>query len=171
MVPTVLWEWFPPNKNHFNKRDGLHPSRPIDSERHGGERVSQQDGEILENATFTRALSDLSGPLATSGPIAPVLDGGRDPANGRFTKGNHLAKGNPIGRKTSRFRSQLFKSVTPDDFREIVQQLIERARQGERWAVQLALAYLAGPPEDVTQDRLVMLERAILYAGGREDER
>ena len=48
----------------------------------------------------------------------------------------------------------------------MARQLIDKAT-GERWAIQLALAYFCGPPEDVTQDRLVMLERAILYSGGR----
>ncbi len=102
-------------------------------------------------------------------PSVAVSDGGRDPSNGQFTRGNRLASGNQVGKKTARFRGRLFRSVTNEDFDEMARQLIDRAKAGERWAIQLALAYFCGPPEDVTQDRLVMLERAILYSGGREE--
>ena len=127
----------------------------------------------LENAPGTREEMELSVIPETSGelesPSLPVSDGGRDPSNGRFALGNRLASGNQVGKKTARFRGRLFRAVSNEDFDEMARQLISRAKAGERWAIQLALAYFCGPPEDVTQDRLIMLERAILYSGGREE--
>ncbi len=131
----------------------------------------------LENAAGTRTEMEFLPPLEAptvpidqpESPSVAVSDGGRDPSNGQFTRGNRLASGNQVGKKTARFRGRLFRSVTNEDFDEMARQLIDRAKAGERWAIQLALAYFCGPPEDVTQDRLVMLERAILYSGGREE--
>jgi hypothetical protein len=141
--------------------------------------ANDQDGNNLENAPGTGGEADFSapaGPLALTeasgepeSPSVAVSDGGRDPSNGRFAPGNRLSKGNHVGKKTARFRGRLFRAVSNEDFDEMARQLIDRAKAGERWAIQLALAYFCGPPEDVTQDRLVMLERAILYSGGREE--
>ena len=43
------------------------------------------------------------------------------------------------------------------------------ARAKKPWAVKLALSYLAGEPEAMTEDRLQALEM-ILHVGGRTDE-
>ena len=137
--------------------------------------MSDQDDGRFQNSAMAGGESGLlvpSEPLPPEdSPLPPVSNGGKDPANGRFTVGNRLATGNQVGKKTARFRGRLFHAITNDDFDEMAAQLISKAKQGERWAIQLALAYFCGPPEDVTQDRLVMLERAVLYSGGREDER
>ena len=125
--------------------------------------------DISESLAAAGTEIEVSGPLEPESPSVAVSDGGRDPSNGQFTRGNRLASGNQIGKKTARFRGRLFRSVTNEDFDEMARQLIDRAKAGERWAIQLALAYFCGPPEDVTQDRLVMLERAILYSGGRNE--
>ncbi len=93
-------------------------------------------------------------------PLQPVSDG-RDNA-GRFEPGNTFSRGNAVGRKTAKFRDRLFKSVTKEDFTGIVGQLIDEAKKGRPWAVKLALEYLCGGPEDVVQDRLLILERLIL---------
>lgn len=107
-------------------------------------------------------------PLA---PISTVSDGPdewRDPVTGRLRAGNKLAKGNKVGRKVSRFRARLLKSCSDEEFDAMAQELKDRARRGEKWALQLALSYFAGPPEEVTQYRLAVLEEALL--GGQDNE-
>jgi hypothetical protein len=107
-------------------------------------------------------------PLA---PLPTVSDGPnewRDPVTGRGRAGNKLAKGNQVGHKVSSFRARLLNACTDEEFDEMVQELKDRARRGEKWALQLALAYFCGPPEEVTQFRLAVLEEAILGGGQNE---
>jgi hypothetical protein len=98
-------------------------------------------------------------------PIPPVSDG-RDLTTGRFTPGNQAATGNAVPRKAATFRAKLFRCVSPTDFREIVQKLVEEAKAGEPWAVKLALQYLVGRSEDVEMhERLLILETTLTERG------
>jgi hypothetical protein len=97
--------------------------------------------------------------MSDTQPASPVPNGGgRDP-RGRFASGNCLARGNGSAKKVARFRSKLFSSVTLSDFAEIVGVIVREAKAGEKWACELALAYLCGPPRDMDlEERLEKLE-------------
>jgi hypothetical protein len=111
----------------------------------------------------------VSTPLESDQPNLAVCNGGKDPTTGRFLAGNRLASGSGVGRKTARFRGELFKAVTRAEYREVVGQLVSEAKRGRPWAIKLLLSYLAGSPEATTEGRLEILEMAILYSGGREE--
>ena len=94
-------------------------------------------------------------------PIPAVSDG-RHIVSGRFGVGNQCAKGNVTPRKAATFRAKLFRCVSPTDFREIVQKLVEEAKAGQPWAIKLALQYLCGNSADVElHERLLILETTL----------
>ena len=98
----------------------------------------------------------------TDNELLPAVYDGRDVVNGRFASGNQAAKGNAAPRKAATFRAKLFRCVSPADFREIVEKLVEQAKAGEPWAVKLALQYLVGHSEDVElHERLLILETTL----------
>jgi hypothetical protein len=81
---------------------------------------------------------------------APGRDGG-----GRFTKGNKGGPGNPFGRQTAAFRTQLLEAVTKEDMAAICTTLIWRARAGSVPHVKLLFSYIIGKPtEPVNPDTL-----------------
>jgi hypothetical protein len=82
-------------------------------------------------------------PQSESQPSLPVSDRG---PRGRFARGNKVSKGNAAARKMTRFRTKLFACVTLADFAEIVGVVVREAKAGEKWACELAFAYLCGPP-------------------------
>jgi hypothetical protein len=126
----------------------------------------------LENAAVTRAEMGLpaADPLALTEadpPNLPVANGDGRGSDGRFVRGNQFAMGHrtEIGRRTSEFRTLLLEAVNREDFLAIVDGLMTEARARKPWAVKLALSYLAGEPEAMTEDRLQALEM-ILRIGG-----
>jgi hypothetical protein len=72
-------------------------------------------------------------------------------SNGRFAKGNRGGCGNPFARQVAAFRACLINSVTQDDFRAIVEQLLEMAKDGEIQAIKLLFSYLLGMPKPVVE--------------------
>lgn len=100
--------------------------------------------------------------MSDSNERLPTVYDGQDVVTGRFAPGNQCAKGNATPRKAATFRAKLFRCVSPADFREIVQTLVQQAKAGEPWAVKLALQYLVGRAEDVElHERLLILETTI----------
>ena len=94
-------------------------------------------------------------------PLPAVYDG-KNLVTVRFAPGNQCAKGNATPRKAATFRAKLFRSITPTDFRDIVQKLVEEAKGGQPWAIKLALQYLVGRAEDVElHERLLILETTL----------
>jgi len=92
----------------------------------------------------------------------PAVCDGKEVVTGRFARGNQCAKGNTAPRKAATFRANLFRCVTPADFRGIVQRLVEEAKAGQPWAIKLAMQYLVGRAEDVElHERLLILETTI----------
>ncbi len=82
--------------------------------------------------------------------------------NGKFAPGNRIAKGNGFSRKIMKFRAAMFASVSRDDIKAIVGQLITQARAGEGWAIKLSLEYLVGNVADLAmEERLALLEQAL----------
>ncbi len=64
-------------------------------------------------------------------PLAPIGDGGRDAATGRFRAGNPGGKGNPHALRVAAYREAMISEATPDDLRAIVRTLIEAAKGGD----------------------------------------
>ena len=71
----------------------------------------------------------------------PFANGGNGEAerdgHGRFLPGNSAAvgRGNPHAARVNAWRSALAVTVTEDDLRAVIAELVERAKAGERWAV------------------------------------
>ena len=74
---------------------------------------------------------------------------GRD-ANGRFTKGNQIAKGNKGGRPRrsteERLLQRLVDNVSDGAFDAMIGAGLEKARDGDKAWAALLLAYLIGQP-------------------------
>lgn len=80
-----------------------------------------------------------------------IADGHK--ANGQFAKGNKCSKGNPFADRIGQWRKALVEAVTPEDIRDIAIKLVETAKQGKGWAIQLLLDRCLGKPQaslDVT---------------------
>jgi hypothetical protein len=56
-----------------------------------------------------------------------------------FQKGNKHGKGNPHCKKVADYREAFLSVVTPEAMRDIVQVLIDKAKEGEDWAVKYAI--------------------------------
>jgi hypothetical protein len=83
-------------------------------------------------------------------------------AGGRFAKGNAGGPGNPHARPAARLRSALFKAVTPDDLRDVIQALLTAAKGGDVSAAKELMQRLLGPPEAIDLlERLEALEAKI----------
>ena len=78
--------------------------------------------------------------------------------NGRFTKGNKAAKGNPYTRKAAAFRKALYNSVTAADIAAIVQTLKAEAVSGDMKAITILLDRILGPAQ-IGLDLLERMER------------
>jgi hypothetical protein len=98
-----------------------------------------------------------STPKPDTEPSPPAPGGpaeGRD-ARGRFTKNNKGGPGNPFARRMASLRQVLLDTVTDEDIREIAEELIEQAREGNLAATKLLFAYVLGKPtESVNPDTL-----------------
>jgi hypothetical protein len=89
----------------------------------------------------------------TSNPNPAVKETGATgrESNGRFAKSNRGGPGNPFARQVAAFRACLLNSVTQDDLKEIVYQLLELAKDGELQAIKLLFSYLLGTPKPVVE--------------------
>ena len=72
-------------------------------------------------------------------------------SNGRFAKGNPGGCGNPFARQVAAFRACLINSVTEDDFKAIMYELLEEAKDGNLQAIKLLFSYLLGTPKPVVE--------------------
>jgi hypothetical protein len=77
-------------------------------------------------------------------PSAPSPTG-KD-AQGRFTKGNRGGPGNPFAKQAAALRKALYDSVTEEDIRYIVGELLTLARLGDKAAIKLLFSYIIGKP-------------------------
>lgn len=96
-------------------------------------------------------------------PLTAVGDGDRDPATGKFQRGNHAAVGNPFNRKMQQFRSALMETISVEDVREIVAKLVTLAKGGDLAAIKVLLDRLLGTaaPTDIIE-RIENLETFLL---------
>jgi hypothetical protein len=83
---------------------------------------------------------------------------GRD-KNGRFAKGNPGGPGNPFSRQLAHMRQVLLECVSEEDLRDIVAQVVQKAKQGDLAAARLVLSYAVGKPQPAAEpDRLDVQE-------------
>jgi hypothetical protein len=82
-------------------------------------------------------------------PATPQADGGRDPASGKFTRGNPGGPGrprNPWTRELARRRKLLLATFSEEFFCKLVHRLFEFAMAGNMAAAWLLLVYALGRP-------------------------
>lgn len=79
---------------------------------------------------------------------SPTADnGGGRQADGRFTKGNRFALGNPHAAAVGAWRTALVECVTGDDLRAVFAALVQEAKAGAPWAVRELLDRCLGKPK------------------------
>jgi len=81
---------------------------------------------------------------------------------GRFTKGNAGGPGNPHVAMVGRWRAVLVETVTDDDIRAVVAELVQLAKAGAPWAVRELLDRCIGKaqpeqPSDGHDDQLTIV--------------
>ena len=85
---------------------------------------------------------------------------------GRFTTGNRIGKGRPIGSKVDRLRRAMLSAVTPEDISEIIRVLVSLAKSGDLTAAKIVLDRVLGP--SVPADLIERLEELESFADARE---
>src|SRR5262249_38682576 len=85
-------------------------------------------------------------PPATQAPTPPTPGPDHGP-DGRFTRGNNAASGNPFARKMAALRQAAVDSFTEEDIHEMIEAVKVKARKGDLSAVRLAMSYSAGKPQ------------------------
>ncbi len=109
-------------------------------------------------------------PLGPGTMSPPHADNGKD-AKGRFTKGNKGGPGNPFARRVAELRKLLLETVTEDDLREAMRQLVTKAREGDVAAIKLLLQYTVGKPAQTVEPDRMDLEELELYQEESKPER
>jgi hypothetical protein len=104
---------------------------------------------------------------ASPGSKPPVTEGpasGRDPATGKFLKGNAGGPGNPFMRRMGALRKAFYDATTEDEVKAVALKLAEMAKAGDLEAARLFLSYAVGPPpsEAADPDRLDLHELELL---------
>jgi hypothetical protein len=120
------------DSNHSRKRFKANPTRESNS---------------IKNPQWCK-ITDMV-PITTPSPNGS--NGERD-EKGRFAKGNPGGPGNPHARQASRYRELFATTVTEDDFREIVQALVARAKEGDIVAAREVFNRIIGKPVDVREE-------------------
>ena len=109
-------------------------------------------------------------PLNESQPPFETAKNGRR-SDGKFQRGNQVARGHRGPHKAAQFRARLFAAVSAKDFGAIVRRLVDDAKTGKQWAVKLLMAYLLGEPRALDALMEVEAMRAELERlRGNEDE-
>jgi hypothetical protein len=106
--------------------------------------------EIMGQGDPAAPEPSLNGSNGGGAPPPPVATAaapeGRNPATGRFVRGNKGGPGNPYARQANQFRKAMFAAVDQRDFCLMVAQVVARATMGDLAAIKLVFAYLLGPP-------------------------
>jgi hypothetical protein len=84
--------------------------------------------------------------MSNSEPLPPVSTVNGRTHDGRFSKGNTFAAGNPILRKIRALRAQLVQSIDREAMQRIIRKLIEMAEQGDLEAIKVLFNYSIGRP-------------------------
>ena len=92
--------------------------------------------------------------------------------NGRFTKGNKAAAGNPYTRKAAAMRKALYNAITSEDIKRIVTTLKEQAIAGDLKAIALLFERVLGTAQAGIDllERLEKLEALIDEAEAKEKQ-
>ena len=78
-------------------------------------------------------------------------------SKGQFAKGNKAARGNPYAKKSADMRKAMYSAITPNDIRQIVNNLKAQALAGDLRAIGLLFDRIFGTPQ-VGLDLLERLE-------------
>ncbi len=70
---------------------------------------------------------------------------------GRFGKGHKGGPGRPALKAYNRFRQMLLDSVDDDEFKAVVQVLVEQAKAGEAWAVKEFFDRMCGKSQQAVE--------------------
>ena len=73
---------------------------------------------------------------------------------GRFGKGHKGGPGRPALKAYNRFRQMLLDSVDDDEFKAVVQVLVEQAKAGEAWAVKEFFDRMCGKSQQAVEELL-----------------
>ena len=93
-------------------------------------------------------------------PLDAVVNGHDE--QGRFTRGNSCARGNPFAKKVARLRSALLQAITPADVRAIIKKVIKRARGGDLAAAKEVFDRAVGRPVELDfLEKIENLERIL----------
>jgi len=93
-------------------------------------------------------------------PSNSVGDGRNE--NGKFTKGNKFARGNPLAQRVQKLRSALLQAVTPADIKAVVKVLLSQAKAGDIVACRELLDRTLGKSiEADLLDKIQEIERCI----------
>ncbi len=104
-----------------------------------------------------------------------TAENGRN-GQGRFARGNKIAKGNPFAKVAARYKRLLIDEVSDDDLRAIVRGLIDLAQGGNTRAAEILLDRLIGkttaePSEgDLEPEKPTLPFRPQLIVDGDFDE-
>jgi hypothetical protein len=105
-------------------------------------------------------VSEVNGAPAAGGP---PRDGRTK--EGKFARGNRLARGNPSNRRAAALRAALFADLDEGKMQALGRRLYERALAGDMEAVKVLLAYACGRPRLAPDpDRLDLDEWELLRA-------
>jgi hypothetical protein len=84
-------------------------------------------------------------------------------ANGRFTRGNRAAAGNPFCRAVAARRKALLDAISDEDVGRVARKLYEQALAGDTAAAKVLLLYVVGrPAEPANPDTLDQHELTLL---------
>lgn len=92
--------------------------------------------------------------------------------NGRFTKGNKAAAGNPYTRKAAAMRKALYTAITADDIKRIIGALKAQAIAGDLKAIALLFDRVLGTAQTGIDllERLERLEALIDEAEAKDGQ-
>lgn len=83
----------------------------------------------------------------------PTPSQDKNPANGRFVKGNKAAKinGNEVQRKLHALRKMELSAISQKDVKQVIKKLIEIAKQGDIKAIKLFIERACGRMPQVSE--------------------
>ena len=95
-------------------------------------------------------------------------------ADGKFTHGNKLGRGNPFAAQVNRLRSAMLQAVSDDDMAAVVAKLIELSKGGDVKAIDLLLNRILGKVDTFRLDDEINEEArnrvlSLLAGGGKRE--
>ena len=80
---------------------------------------------------------------------SPSANNGRRP-DGKFGPGNRAGRGNPHAKRAQKLRSAVLYAVKPNDIKQVIEKLVELAKDGDINAAKLLFDRALGKPSATT---------------------